>query len=177
MHHVAFFQSNDGLTGKKRDLTEGGLREPFIARWPGKIKAGSVSEHVSGFQDLMPTAAELAGTSVTAECDGISFVPALLGKKDGQKQHPYLFWNFLEQGGKQSVLQWPWKLIHLNTGIVDAAPKKTAKSKAATAKPMEVQLFNMEADPAEQKNVAAEFPVIVKRLETLMQEAWHAPEY
>jgi len=175
LHQVAFFQSNDGLTGKKRDLTEGGLREPFIARWPGKIKAGSVSEHVSGFQDFMPTAAELAGTSVTAACDGISFVPALLGKKGAQKQHPYLFWNFLEQGGKQSVLQWPWKLIHLNTGIVDAAPKKAAKNQAAEVKPMEVQLFNLEADSAEQKNVAAENPEIVKRLEVLMQEAWRAP--
>ena len=123
----------------------------------------------------LPTAAELAGTSVTAACDGISFAPALLGKQGAQKQHPYLFWNFLEQGGKQSVLQWPWKLIHLNTGIVDAAPKKSAKNKAAEAKPMEVQLFNLEADPSEQKNVAAENPEIVKRLEVLMQEAWRAP--
>ena len=175
LHHVAFFQSNDGLTGKKRDLTEGGVREPFIACWPGKIKAGSVSDHISGFQDFMPTAAELAGTSVKAACDGISFVPALLGKNSEQKQHPYLFWNFMEQGGKQSVLQWPWKLIHLNTGIADAAPKKAAKNKAAEVKPMEIQLFNMEADPAEQKNVAEENPAIVKRLEMLMQEAWHAP--
>ena len=171
LHQVAFFQSNDGLTGKKRDLTEGGLREPFIARWPGKIKAGSVNEHVSGFQDFMPTAAELAGASVPATCDGISFVPALLGNSRAQKQHPYLFWSFLEQGGKQSVLQWPWKLIHLNTGIVDAAPK----NKVATPKPMEVQLFNLAADPTEQKNMAVENPGIVKHLEALMREAWLAP--
>jgi len=174
LHHVAFFQSNDGLTGKKRDLTEGGVREPFLARWPGKIKAGSVSGHIRGFQDFMPTAAEHAGTSVKA-CDGISFVPALLGKNGEQKQHPYLFWNFMERSGKQSVLEWPWKLIHLNTGIADAAPKNAAKNNAAAAKPMEVQLFNMEADPAERKNVAAENPAIVKRLEMLMQQAWHAP--
>ncbi len=173
-HHVAFFQSNDGLTGKKRDLTEGGVREPFLARWPGKIKAGSVSDHVSGFQDFMPTAAELADSKVAAACDGISFVPTLLGKKGDQKQHPYLFWNFMEQGGKQSVLQWPWKLIHLNTGIADGAPKKAGKNNAA-AGAMEVQLFNMETDPTEQKNVASENPAIVTRLEGLMQEAWRAP--
>jgi len=113
-----------------------------------------VSGHVSGFQDFMPTAADIAGAKVEAACDGISFVPALLGKDGGQQQHPHLFWNFNEQGGKRSVLQWPWKLIHLNTGSTDAAPKKAAKgnaaepaTNAAPAKPLEVQLFNMEADP------------------------------
>jgi arylsulfatase A-like enzyme len=175
LHHVAFFQSNDGLTGKKRDLTEGGVREPFLVRWPGKVKAGSVSEHISGFQDFLPTAAELAGASVTAPCDGISFVPALLGRKHEQKQHSYLFWNFMEQGGKQSVLQWPWKLIHLNTGIKEVGPENAGRTKASAGKPMEVQLFNMEADPVEQKNAAAENSAIVKHLETLMQEAWRAP--
>ena len=175
LHHVAFFQSNDGLTGKKRDLTEGGLREPFIARWPGKIKAGSVSDYISGFQDFLPTAAELAGTGVTAACDGISVVPTLLAKGGEQKQHPYLFWNFLEEGGKQSVLQWPWKLIHLNTGIVDAAQNRAAKKNAREVKSMEVQLFNMATDPTEQNNVAVKNPKIVERLELLMKEAWLTP--
>ena len=174
-HHVAFFQSNDGLTGKKRDLTEGGVREPFLARWPGKIKAGSVSEHLSGFQDLMPTAAELAGTKMEAITDGISFLPTLLGKTSDQKTHPYMFWNFDEQGGKRSVLQWPWKLIHVNSKGSDQAPEKSAKKKAPS-KTMLVQLFQMEDDPTEQKNVAAENPQIVKRLEGLMQEAWNAPQ-
>ncbi len=174
-HHVAFFQSNDGLTGKKRDLTEGGVREPFLARWPGKIKAGSVSEHLSGFQDLMPTAAELAGTKMEAATDGISFLPTLLGKTSDQKTHPYMFWNFDEQGGKRSVLQWPWKLIHVNSKGSDQAPEKSAKKKAPS-KTMLVQLFQMEDDPTEQKNVAAENPQIVKRLEGLMQEAWNAPQ-
>lgn len=174
-HHVAFFQSNDGLTGKKRDLTEGGVREPFLARWPGKIKAGSVSEHLSGFQDLMPTAAELAGTKMEAITDGISFLPTLLGKTSDQKTHPYMFWNFDEQGGKRSVLQWPWKLIHVNSKGSDQAPEKSAKKKAPS-KTMLVQLFQMEDDPTEQKNVAAENPQIVKRLEVLMQEAWNAPQ-
>jgi hypothetical protein len=71
------------------------------------------------------------------------------------------------------VLQWPWKLIHLNTGASDEAPKKAARNNAA-AKPLEVQLFNMEADATEQKNVASENPAIVTRLEGLMKEAWRA---
>ena len=97
-HDAAFFQSSGGLNGIKRDLTDGGVREPFIVRWPGKIKPGTVSEHVSGFQDFLPTAADLAGVKVTAECDGISFLPTLLGNNAQQKQHPYLCWYFNEAG-------------------------------------------------------------------------------
>ena len=171
-HHVAHFQSNDGLTGMKRDLTEGGVREPFIARWPGKIKAGAVSEHVSGFVDFLATSAELAGVGLQAESDGISYLPTLLGKDEEQRQHPYLFWNFLEQGGKRSVLQWPWKLIHLNTGVVDAT---TGKGNTAGKKPLVVELYNLEKDPAEEKNVAADNPQTVAGLEKLMNEAWREP--
>ena len=173
-HSVAHFQSNDGLTGMKRDLTEGGVREPFIARWPGKIKPATVSEHISGFVDFLSTCAELSGAKVSGETDGISYVPALLGHDKEQKTHPCLFWNFNEQGGKRSVLKWPWKLIHLNTG--DEGPKKNpAKAKATQLKPLIVLLFNLESDPAEDKNIAAENPKIVAELEALMKEAWREP--
>lgn len=180
-HDPAFFQSSGGLTGIKRDLTEGGVREPFIVRWPGQIKAGSVSEHVSGFQDFLPTAADLAGVKVTAECDGISFLPTLLGNKAQPEQHPYLFWYGAEKGGKRSVLQWPWKLLHLNTGAataadeLDASDKSAAKKKPVAAKPLVVQLFNLETDPTESVNVAPKYPELVKELETLMQQAWRQP--
>ena len=177
-HDATYFQSSGGLTGIKRDLTEGGVREPFIVKWPGKIKAGSVSDHVSGFQDFMPTAADLAGTKVTAECDGISFLPTLLGDDAQQKQHPYMFWYGSEKGGKLSVLKWPWKLLHLNTGVTevsDESENPAAKKKPAAAKPLEVKLFNLESDPTESKNVATENPQILKELETLMQQAWRDP--
>jgi arylsulfatase A-like enzyme len=177
-HHVAYFQSNDGLTGWKRDLTEGGVREPFIVRWPGKIKPGTVSEHVSGFQDFMPTAANLAGVKVTAECDGISFLPTLLGDMDQQKQHPYLFWYGSEKGGKLSVLRWPWKLLHLNTGTLglsEESEETTAKKGPAVAKQLVIQLFNLETDPTESKNVASENPEILKELEIIMKQAWRDP--
>jgi len=178
-HKVAFFQSNDGLTGMKRDLTEGGVREPFIVRWPSKIKPGTISEHVSGFQDFLPTAADLAGTKVTAECDGISFLPTLLGQKDQQKQHPYLFWYASEKGGKRSVLKWPWKLLHLNTGSADSSDESentAAKKRPAAVKALVVELFNLETDPTESKNVAAENPQLLGELEAIMQQAWRDPK-
>jgi arylsulfatase A-like enzyme len=160
-HDPEFFQSSGGLNGIKRDLTEGGVREPFIVRWLGRIAPGSVSEHVSGFQDFLPTAADLVGGKVTAECDGISFLPTLLGQNDRQKQHPYLFWYGSEKGGKRSVLQWPWKLLHLNT--------------EPGGKPLVIQLFNLETDPAELNNLESESPQLVKQLEALMQQAWRDP--
>jgi hypothetical protein len=178
-HKVAFFQSNDGLTGMKRDLTEGGVREPFIVRWPNKVKPGTISEHVSGFQDFLPTAADLAGTQVTAECDGISFLPTLLGQKDQQKQHPYLFWYASEKGGKRSVLKWPWKLLHLNTGSADSSDESestAAKKRPAAVKALVVELFNLETDPTESKNVAAENPQLLGELEAIMQQAWRDPK-
>lgn len=124
---------------------------------------------LSGFQDLLPTVAELSGAKITAETDGISFLPTLLGKS-GQQQHSHLYWAFDEQGGKLSAEKWPWKLIHLNTG---AAPKN-AKAKAKP-KPLEKLLYNLETDIGEEKNLAAEKPEIVAELEKLMQSSWRAP--
>jgi arylsulfatase A-like enzyme len=150
---------------------------PFIVRWPGKIKPGSVNEHVSGFQDLMPTAADLAGVKITAECDGISFLPTLLGNNAQQKQHPYLYWNFNEQGGKRSVLKWPWKLLHLNTASADtSAPSSAKKKKSAEGKSLIVELFNLDRDPTESTNVANSNPRIVEELTTSMQQAWRDPK-
>jgi arylsulfatase A-like enzyme len=164
-HDSDFFNSNGDFKGTKRDLTDGGIRVPLIAWWPGKVKAGSVSEHVSGFQDLLPTVAELSDQPVKTETDGISFVPTLLGK-EGQKQHSHLCWYFNEQGGKKAVLQWPWKLIHLNTGS-DKKAKKQAK--------LTKQLFNLDNDISEEKNLAADQPEIVTKLEKLMTESYREP--
>lgn len=174
LHKVDFFDSNGTQRGMKRDMTEGGVREPFIARWPGHIPAGSVSDHISGFQDLMPTAADLAGAKAPPACDGLSFLPTLLGHATEQKEHPYLFWNFMEQGGKRSVLQWPWKLIHLNTGVVDQKP--AGKAAKAPVKPLVVALYDLEKDPGEASDVAKQNPDVVAKLEKLMQEAYQEPE-
>ncbi len=168
-HKSDFFNSNGDFKGIKRDMTDGGIRVPFIAWWPKKVKSGGVSEHVSGFQDLLPTVAELSGAKLAAETDGISMVPTLLGK-EGQKEHSHLYWAINEQGGKLAVLKWPWKLIQLNTGAVQKNEKAKAK-----AKPLEKLLYNLETDIGEEKNLAAEEPEIVAELEQLMQQSWRAP--
>jgi arylsulfatase A-like enzyme len=160
-HKAEFFDSNGSFNGIKRDLTDGGIRVPMIAWWLGKIKAGSTSDHVSAFQDIMPTLAELCGATLAAPTDGISMLPTLLGTGE-QKKHDYLFWNFDEQGGKRAVLQWPWKLIHLNT-------------MAKGGKPLEVQLFNLDSDPEEKTNVAAQNADLVQKLEGKMRDGWREP--
>ncbi len=101
-HDPDFFDSRGPLRGIKRDLYEGGIRVPMLVRHPGKIKAGTVSDHVWAFWDFLPTAAELAGVAGPSGIDGISVAPTLLGKP-GQKQHEYLYWEFFERGYKQAV--------------------------------------------------------------------------
>src|SRR5207253_339959 len=81
-HDPEFFDSNGPLRGIKRDLYEGGIRVPFIARWPGHIKNHQTSDLPAAFWDLLPTFAELAGTTVAAPTDGISIVPTLLGNSE-----------------------------------------------------------------------------------------------
>ena len=83
-------QTGERFRAGKGSLYEGGLRVPFLVRWPGKVDAGSVSDHLLCLQDLMPTLAKLSGASCP-RTDGISFVPTLLGKS-GQKNHDYLYW-------------------------------------------------------------------------------------
>lgn len=168
LHDSNFFRSNGGLNGIKRALTDGGIRVPLIARWLNKVKAGSVSEYVGGFQDVLPTLAELANAPVNSECDGLSMVPTLLGRGT-QAQHPYLYWNFDEQGGKAAILKWPWKLIHLNTG--GNLPRKAASKPAA----VEVQLFNLAHDSAETTNLAPVHPDLVAELEKDMRDAYRPP--
>lgn len=168
LHDAKFFRSNGGLNGIKRALTDGGIRVPFIARWPSKVKASSVSEHVSGFQDVLPTLAELTNVPVKSECDGLSLVPTLLDKGT-QRRHPYLYWNFDEQGGKAAVLKWPWKLIHHNTS--GNSSRKAASEQSA----IEAQLFNLAQDSGETTNLAQAHPDLVAELEKDMRDAYRSP--
>ena len=112
-YHYSMHNSNGELRGGKRDLYEGGIRVPFIAKWPGKIEAGVVSDHLSYFPDMMPTFTELAGVKAPPGIDGISMVPALMGR-EGQKNHDHLYWEFHAQGGKQAVRKGKWKAVRLN---------------------------------------------------------------
>jgi arylsulfatase A-like enzyme len=112
-HDPLFFKSSGGLKGHKRDLYEGGLREPMIAYWKGKIKAGGITNHQGTFYDVLPTCAEVANIKAPKQTDGISFLPELLGKE--QSKHDYLYWEIQEgkgvKGFKQAALKGKWKAV------------------------------------------------------------------
>ena len=154
-----YFNSNGPLRGYKRDLYEGGIRTPMIVKWPGKVKPGSVSGHISAFWDVMPTLAEITGADVPGEIDGISFLPELLGKK--QKKHDHLYWEFHEQGGKTAVRMGNWKAVKLN---VDKVPQAMT------------ELYDLSADEGETTDLSASHPEIVKKMEELMKQAHIASE-
>lgn len=148
-----FFNSNAGLRGFKRDLYEGGVRVPMIVRWPQKIKANSKTDHISAFWDVMPTFAQIADVTVPENIDGISFMPELLGNE--QKQHDYMYWEFHEQGGKKAVRKGKWKAIKLNCFNEDQST---------------VELYDLSIDKEEKRNIAKDYPQIVKEMLDIMQK-------
>ncbi|MBD3383612.1 sulfatase-like hydrolase/transferase [candidate division KSB1 bacterium] len=89
-----YFNSNGPLRGYKRDLYEGGIRVPLIARWDGLHKKGESTDHVCAFWDILPTFCQIAGRSTPENIDGISFLPLLKGTVEEQKKHEYLYWEF-----------------------------------------------------------------------------------
>lgn len=144
---VDFFDSNGPLRGTKRDLYEGGIRVPMIARWTNKIIPGSRSKHISAFWDVMPTLCEVAGVAAPEGTDGISFLPVLLSEQEEQAKHEYLYWEFYEQGGKKAVRWGDWKLIELGIKAGEAP---------------DTLLFNLAEDIGESKDLANEHPERVK---------------
>jgi arylsulfatase A-like enzyme len=160
-HKVDFFNSNGPLRGKKRDLYEGGIRTPFIAKWPQRIQPGTSSDHISGFWDFLPTFCDVAGEQIPENTDGISFLPAMSGNPDEQEKHPYLYWEFYEQGGKQAVRKNNWKGVRLN--VREGDPR--------------FELYDLSKDPSEDNNIADQHPDIVKDLLRIMeQEHTEIPE-
>jgi arylsulfatase A-like enzyme len=155
----AFFNVSGALSGLKRSLTDGGIRVPFIARWPGKIPAGSVAEHVGYFGDMMATWSELGGGSTPANVDSISIVPTLLAR-GAQAKHPFLYWEFYEQGVSQAVLiEGRWKAIRLK----------------ALNEP--IQLYDLATDIGEKTDVAATNRERVARAADVFKTARHDNEY
>jgi arylsulfatase A-like enzyme len=148
-----FFDANGPYSGIKRSLTDGGIRVPFIARWPGRIAQGRVSPHVGYFGDLMATFGELAGGRVPAGLDSVSLVPSLLGRAT-QATHDVLYWEFYEDGFSQAVLlDGRWKGIRLKSSN---AP---------------IQLYDLSADPAEATDLASRQPAIAARASAAMRAA------
>jgi len=158
-HRPDVFDSNGPLTGLKRSLTEGGIRVPMLARWRGRIKAGGTSDHISAFWDFLPTACELAGIDAPKGIDGISYLPALLGRGGEQKRHEYLYWEFYAYGGKRAARMGKWKAIQRNLRKSDDGP---------------IRLYDLEADIGEKTDLAARHPEIVERARRIFKEA-HTP--
>ena len=150
-HDPDFFDDNGPLRGIKRDLYEGGIRVPFIAWWPGRVKAGSVNSHPIAFWDFLPTACELAGVAAPRGLDGISYVATLTGQP-GQRAHEYLYWEFHERRFAQAVRMGDWKGVRTNPG-----------------EPLE--LYNLREDLGEAHDVAARHPEIVARVEKILEGA------
>ena len=150
----AFFDANGPLRGIKRDLYEGGIRVPMIAYWPGTITP-AVTDHISAFEDVLPTFTDLAGVDAPTEITGISFAPTLLGE-EGQRKHDYLYWAFYEQQGKQAVRLGKWKGVRL----------RVSKNKDAP-----IELYDLSVDLGEQNNIADQHPGIVAQIKTMMEQA------
>jgi len=154
-----FFNSSGPFRGYKRDLYEGGVRVPMIARWPGAIGPGSVTDHASAFWDVMPTVCELAGAPAPDGVDGISFAPTLLGRAGDQREHRRLYWEFNKRGGAQAARAGRWKAV-INGVSIDPNPS--------------LELYDLEADPGETNNLADELPEVAERMERIIQDA-HQP--
>jgi len=151
-----FFKSAGLFSGLKGSVYEGGIRVPFVARWPGKIKPGTTSDFICAFQDILPTHTEIAGVSDknTDHIDGISFAPTLLGK-DNQEKHEYLYMEFASYGGQQMVRMGDWKGVRHNM-FKDS---------------LLIELYNLSDDIGEQNDVSKQHPEIVEHIRKIMKEA------
>jgi arylsulfatase A-like enzyme len=146
-----FFQSSGPLRGIKRDLYEGGIRVPLIVRWPGRIKPGTTNDQAWAFWDFLPTAAEVASAKVPSKLDGISLLPALLGKPQTNR-HDFLYWEFHERGFQQAVRMGDWKAVRSQAG----AP---------------LELYNLSTDLGEKQNVAGQNPEVIAKIEEYLKGA------
>jgi arylsulfatase A-like enzyme len=153
-----FFNSNGDFSGRKRDLYEGGIRIPLIAWWPGTIKAGTESDHISAFWDFLPTACDIAGIEpTTSKIDGISYLPTLIGKQNEQEQHTHLYWEFNEkQGPIQAVRKGNWKGVKFYNKAIE--------------------VYDLENDKGEKNNIARQNPEIADELEELITSSRTADE-
>jgi len=156
-----FFDGNGPYRGIKFNLYDGGIRCPMIARWPGTVKAGTESDHISAHWDILPTMADLAGAEVPEGIDGISLLPTLKGEPESQKAHEYLYWEWPARVGWQAVREGKWKAhwIRTNKGLDQAT----------------FELYDLESDIAEENNVASKYPEVASRMKKHMAEA-HVPE-
>ena len=150
-HNPEFFDDNGPLRGIKRDLYEGGIRVPAIARWPERVPAGAVSQAVWAQWDLLPTFAAAAKQASPAGIDGVNVLPEWSGKP-AARPHPPLYWEFHERGFQQAVRFEDWKAVRTKNGQA-------------------VELYDLQSDVGESRNVAGARPEVVKRAEALLESS------
>lgn len=155
-----FFNSVGPLRGLKGSVYEGGIREPLIVRWKGHIEPGQVSDHISAHYDALATIADVTGLEVPADTDGLSYLPTLLGNADAQKKHEYLFWDFAGYGGQLAVRAGRYKGVKQNLVKNPDAP---------------LELYDLEADIGETRNVADEHPGVAAKINEIMLDARDKP--
>lgn len=149
-----FFNSVAGLRGLKQDLYEGGIREPFIARWPGKIPAGKVTGHISVQLDMMATLSEITGVKAWPN-DGISFLPTLMGKDKNQIKHDYLYFEFPEKSGQVAIRMGNWKGVKSNMKKNKNAPW---------------EIYDLGTDVNETTDVASGHPELAKQFDEILKK-------
>lgn len=159
-----YFNTEKLLRGTKRSTTEGGIRVPFIARWPGKVAAGTVNDHQLAFYDLMPTFCDIIGVDNYIEkyknpnlavdyFDGLSFAPTLLGEGE-QEAHEFLYWEFHETN-MMALRMGNWKLVVQNGSC---------------------SLYDLVTDTHEDNNIASKYPDVVNKMKTILLREHTASE-
>jgi len=152
---IEFFNSNGPFKGGKRDLYEGGIRIPFIARWKNVVPAGTVNDKMIAFWDVLPTFADITGHPVIPESDGLSFLPDMKGEKG--KEHDFLYWDYghVRPTFKQAIRYGKYKgLLTESEGLG------------------EFELYNLEENPGEQRDIAGQHPELVAELQRMMAQAY-----
>jgi arylsulfatase A len=155
-----YFESYGPFRGHKQNLYEGGIRVPMIARWPGQVPAGQVSDFPWMFEDFLPTAAALAGAKPPADLDGMSVLPTLLGQP--QKAHDWLYWELPRYNGKTGEFPQERPMQALRMGYWKAV-RPTPNG------PLE--LYDLKTDPGETKDVSVQRPDIIREMDHILLNA------
>jgi len=159
------------LRGNKATTFEGGVREPCLMRWPGKIPAGTACQEIAGNIDVLPTLAKIVGAQPPQDrvIDGRDITSLMFDPQSGPVREVQLY--FHGSGQLQAIRQREWKLfLSLPAAAGKKADKKTAEGKKASGLPVAIALFDLSSDLSETKDVAAEHPEIVTRLRMLATE-------
>ncbi len=155
-YHHSMLDSNGMLRGGKRDLYEGGIRVPFVMKWPSTIKAGMTTDHPSAFWDFLPTICDIVNIDKPTDIQGVSFLPTLEGKNEEQKKHPYLYWGFAYKDGRVALRQGDWKIVRYD---VDSKKNST------------YELYNIKDDLSEKNNLAKQNPEKIIEMRKLLKAA------